>query len=346
MCFNELIENILNTNSHVPALTDVVVRNPSLGVAVNSLNGRECSITVGVNALVVKDACFAANLRIEILAYTPCRVEEVENILHVEAQLDGVLGVACTEVEVVLVTKVNAVYPWAVNAVTLGILTLMLLQVAVVVKISHETVLIVLRNETELTISNLLIGWDIDSVVVVAVAVHVRNSHVRVVVTSTPSLIDDVVVVATAVVQSSACNETVGGNILRVVQTNVVRTFPSGNIGEGTLGSRTWHTGNFLSYGVSVRSHEGYPVGWLGSCHDVGTPSITLAGVLKNECLGTSAETSRINRTIVSTIEAGEAAYARNRPVADRNSVDSLVEDELTSQCQWERYWECIVNSD
>ena len=98
-----LVENILNTDSHVPALANRVVGNPSLGFAADGLVGRECSKSVGVNALILEDACVAANLRIQILAYAPSRVEEVENVLHVEAQLDSVLGVAGTEVEVVLV---------------------------------------------------------------------------------------------------------------------------------------------------------------------------------------------------------------------------------------------------
>ena len=118
--------------------------------------------------------------------------------------------------------------------------------------------------------------------------------------------------VAAAVVQGSTCDETVGGNILRVVQADVVRTFPSGNIGEGTLGCRTWHAGNFLGNSVGVRCHEAYPLGGTGGCHDVGTPAVTLAGVLKNESLGASAESCRIDGTVVDTVEASEATYAWN----------------------------------
>ena len=71
MCFNELIENILNTDSHVPALTDAVVWNPSLGVAVDGLNSRECSISVGVNTLILEDASVATNSWIQVLAHAP-----------------------------------------------------------------------------------------------------------------------------------------------------------------------------------------------------------------------------------------------------------------------------------
>ena len=129
------------------------------------------------------------------------------------------------------------------------------------------------------------------------------------------------------------------------MQLDVVGTLNGGNIGEGTLGSRTGHTGNLLVHGVGVSSHQAQPVGGLGSQGNVANPTITAAGVLQNEGLGTRAEAGRIDRTVVSTVEAGETSYAGDSPVTDAGSVDVAVEDTLNSHGEGERYGNIVVNS-
>ena len=255
------------------------------------------------------------------------------------------LGSAYDEREVMLVAQVDAVNPGVIQAVGLGILALMVLQVAVVVNIVHEAGLVTLTHEAELAVSDLLVGGDVQSVVVVTVAVHVVGHHVGVVVTATPGLINQTVVVATVVMSGSRQHETVRSYILRVVQLDVVGTLDGGNIGEGTLGSRTGHTGNLLVHGVGIGSHQAQPVGGLGIQGDVADPTITTAGVLQNEGLGTRAEAGRIDRTVVSTVEAGEASHTGDSPVTDAGSVDVAVEDTLNSHGEGERNGNIVINS-
>ena len=112
------------------------------------------------------------------------------------------LGVTYIELKVVLVAEVDAVYPWRIQAVTFSIFTLVILQVAVAVNIVHEASLVVFRYETEFTLFYLCIGWDVDSIVVVTVAVHIVGGHERVVVTATPCFIYQAIVVVTLVVSS------------------------------------------------------------------------------------------------------------------------------------------------
>ena len=90
-----------------------------------------------------------------------------------------------------LVAEVNTVNPWVVNAVAFCILALVFAQALVVVQEAHEAVLVVLRNETECAAFHFSIGRNINSVVVVTVAVHVVNSHVRIVVATTPGFVDE-----------------------------------------------------------------------------------------------------------------------------------------------------------
>ena len=78
----------------------------------------------------------------------------------------------------------------------------------------HETSLVILRNEAELTVGNLLVCGDIDHVVGVTVTVHVISQDIRSVVTAAPGLIDQAIVVAALIVDRSIGNDTVGSHIL------------------------------------------------------------------------------------------------------------------------------------
>ena len=211
--------------------------------------------------------------------------------------------------------------------------------------IVHKAGLVTLADEAELAVLYLLVGGDVQGVVVVAVAVHVVGHHVGVVVTATPSLIDQTVVVAAVVVTGCRQDETVGGDILRVVQLDVVGTLDGGNIGEGTLGSRAGHTGHLLVHGVCIGSHQAQPVGGLGVQGHVGNPAITAAGVLQDEGLGAGAEAVGIDGTVVGAVKACEACHAGDCPVADAGGVDVLVEDTLDRHGEGERHGDGVVYS-
>ena len=103
-----------------------MVESPCLGIAVDGFRCRECCISFLVNALILQDSWVRTNLRIEILAHAPLRVEEVEYILHVAAELKGMLCSSHIECKVMLVAYVNTMNPWVVEAVRLSIFTLVL----------------------------------------------------------------------------------------------------------------------------------------------------------------------------------------------------------------------------
>ncbi len=212
--------------------------------------------------------------------------------------------------------------------------------------IIHETSLVVLRNEAELVVSNLLISRDIYSIVVVTITVHIVGSHERIVVTAAPCLINKTVVVAALVVTSDRSHETVRSNILRVVQLDVVRALVSRHVSEGRLCVATRHTGDFLRNRVSISSHDAYPVSRLHVNSNVGSPTVTLAGVLEDESTGIRAEILRIDRAVVCAVETRETTDRRNTPVGQCNSVYCLVEDTLNSYCEWEADRESIIKSE
>ena len=64
-----------------------------------------------VGVVIREDTGFGTNLRVEGLGDTPVGAEEVEHVLEVEPDLDGVGRVLDLEVEVVLVAEVEPVDP-------------------------------------------------------------------------------------------------------------------------------------------------------------------------------------------------------------------------------------------
>ena len=69
------------------------------------------------------------------------------------------LGAAKVEFEIVLVAEVDAVNPWGVNTVGLGIFALMIFERLVGVHKVHETFAVVGGFEAEVAIGHLLVGW-------------------------------------------------------------------------------------------------------------------------------------------------------------------------------------------
>ena len=156
--------------------------------------------------------------------------------------------------------------------------------------------------------------------------------------------------VAALVVQDSAGHNAVGSNILRIVQTNVVRTLGTGNIGEGRRGIGTRHTGEFLRYGVSVRSHQAQPL--EGLCINLGVerPTIALARIVEHEgvgqclALGVCVLEVLIEGTVVGAVHTGKATHVLDTPVGDTDGIDGFVEDELSRSSQRERDRNLIVH--
>ena len=122
----------------------------------------------------------------------------------------------------------------------------MVFQIAVAVYIVHELLLVVFGLEAEQPVGHLLVGGDIQGVVVVSIAVHVVGCHVRIVVSAAPRLVDDADMVAVLVAVSGRHDKAVGSDILRVVQVDVVRTVDGGDIRECRFGVGAGHAGKFL----------------------------------------------------------------------------------------------------
>ena len=87
-------------------------------------------------------------------------------------------------------------------------------QIVVTVYKVHEARSIVSADETELLIGHLFIRGDIDGVVIIGVVVDIISHDERGVVTATPGLIDQAVVVAALVMDRSVGNDTVRSDIL------------------------------------------------------------------------------------------------------------------------------------
>ena len=98
-----------------------------------------------------------------------------------------------------LVAEVKSVNPRRIQAVSLCVLALVGAEVFVVVYVGQEAGCVILRHEAEFLVCNLLIGRDVDKVVVETVSVDVVGSHIRVVVAAPPGFIDKAEVVAAAV---------------------------------------------------------------------------------------------------------------------------------------------------
>ena len=75
------------------------------------------------------------------------------------------LGLAKLHLEVVLVAEVQTVNPRRIDAVALGIITLMVAEVVVVVDKLHKALLVALRSEAELVVSHLVVSRNVERVV-------------------------------------------------------------------------------------------------------------------------------------------------------------------------------------
>ena len=151
--------------------------------------------------------------------------------------------------------------------------------------------------------------------------------------------------VAALIIDSSIGHNTIGHNVLRVVQLDVIRTLNRRNVCEGRLSSRTRHTCYLLRDGMCVGCHQADPLSRLSLQFYVGTPTITLAGVLQHEGRRVCTETNGIDRTAVNTVETRETAYAGDSPVGDEVIVNLLVEDTLYGQSEGEANRNLVVDS-
>ena len=103
---------------------------------------REHRISFAVGRIVFENTTLI-QIGIHILGYAPLGVEEVKQVLYVEAELKSICGLASFDLEVVLVAEVNSVNPWRVNAISFCVLALVLAEILVIMDIIHEAVAIV-----------------------------------------------------------------------------------------------------------------------------------------------------------------------------------------------------------
>ena len=90
------------------------------------------------------------------------------------------------QIEIVLVREVYAVYPRRIKAVRFCIFTLISFQIRVAMYIIHKACLVILADETEGAVGHLLVGRNVNGVVIVTVTVHIVGQHTRVIVAATP----------------------------------------------------------------------------------------------------------------------------------------------------------------
>ena len=98
--------------------------------------------------------------------------------------------------EVMLVTEIKTMNPWVIHAVAFRVFSLMLAKIFVLVHKIHETVTVILRDKAEFIVLNLLVGRNINCVIVPTIAIHIIHHHVRIFITSSPSLVNETVMVA------------------------------------------------------------------------------------------------------------------------------------------------------
>ena len=120
-------------------------RHEGLNTSVDGLCCREGSISFCVKTLILEDTrIVASECRVEILADTPAGVEEVENVLHIDAELKLVGILACLDGEVVLIAEVKSVNPRRIQAVGLCVLALVGTEIFIVVHVIKETGCVIL----------------------------------------------------------------------------------------------------------------------------------------------------------------------------------------------------------
>ena len=123
----ELVEEVLQTNLHVPAVIVVKVVN----VAVGRLLLVELEYRRAIVNLVESKRRNGVGSIARILLNAPMRAEHIANVHDIEAELELVAGVANLEAEILCQTEVELVEPRSTIGVSLGILALVAAEVIV-----------------------------------------------------------------------------------------------------------------------------------------------------------------------------------------------------------------------
>ena len=150
------------------------------------------------------------------------------------------LSIASLNLKVMLITQIYTMYPWREDTIRLSVFSLMITQETISMNEVHETSLIILRLKTEITISNLLISWDKDSIIIETITIHIICGHSRILVATTPCLVSKIQVITTLVVHCSRSDKTVRSNISCIVQLHCCRTIYCCYIIKYRRGIRTW----------------------------------------------------------------------------------------------------------
>ena len=235
-------------------------------------------------------------------------------------------------------------YPRGIVAVCLCILTLMFAQIIIVMNVIHKTLSIIGGLETEFTFINLFISRNINSIILIAICIHIIRRNIRSVYITTWSFVNKTKVITALIMDSCRSNQAIRSYILRVMKLDVVRSLHSRNIVESRLWIWTWHACHFLIDCMSVSSHQVNPISRLSiQCYGA-NPSIAFGSVLQYKSTMISTIIIRIDRTVVNTIKASKATNVGSAPVGDIHGIHCLIEDTFYGNREGEGYRNLIVD--
>ena len=245
----------------LPAVTQGMLVIPGLGTGIHHRG--EHGDPVRIRPFVLQDLGVAAgvlgDVRAEGLRHAPAGVEQVADILDVQAHLQGVADIARLHDEIVGEAEVEHVAERLVDRIGLRILALVRAQVGVLRGEFPVAGLIVPVDETDLA----LVGRDVHQVKCIGVAVHVVDIDVTVA-RIAEAFIEEAPVIVGGVGISDGGHEPVGQVIGRVVQDVIVGTVHRRDVQIGGRGVGTGHAGDFLAHGVRVGCRDAHVLQRLG----------------------------------------------------------------------------------
>ena len=243
--------------------------------------------------------------------------------------------------------EVEAVYPGSEGAVGLGILALVVLQVAVLVHEVPEELTVALVGEVDFAV---ILG-DVHQVGGVAVAVDV----VRIDEAVAPAAIAGVeqAEVILMIFVADGGDHTVGDDVARVLQLHVVRAVHRVESRPSRSGVAARHAGSFLHHRVGVSGHQVEVLHRFGGSRQVKGPAVALVGVGQHAGVGevvvahlrVVAVVARIEVAVVGTLQALPSFVdGLDVIVVQDHGVHVLRVGELTGQGQREGHGELIVH--
>lgn len=277
-----LLEDVLHTYLHLPAVAVVVAEVVGLRVilAVGVLQHRVNGLLVGVHALILEHTQVVGGL-LRNFGHTPAAVQQVADVHDVEAQLDGMFGLADIELKFFHQAQVELMHPGSAGGVALSVLAAVAAEVLVLLDecLESRSVLRILEVEA------LALGGDVDQVVGDAVSVHVITVAEAVAVGAVACIEEAQVGVACQALvlegdgPGGAGDKTVRNDVLRALHGAVVRAVDGDVALPGADGVVAGQAADFLALGVRVGEHEAEVVDGASVHCQVGGPAVSLVGV-------------------------------------------------------------------